>query len=251
MTDSPLPQLEQSAAKGRVWPKLVGLALFGAVIYWIYQAYGSNLNLALLADQDAELRQYLSDRPLVVYSIVFAIYVAATGLSLPGAALLSLFCGWYFGFVRGVIFVSFASTTGAALAFVLSRYFLRDAIQTKFADRLATFNESLKKEGAFYLFTLRLIPAVPFFVINVVMGLTPMPLRTYWWVSQVGMLPGTFVYLFAGSQFPDLKTLSEQGASGILTPPLIAAFVVLGIFPIAVKKVMAVWKPKQVQSTDE
>lgn len=222
--------------------KLIGLAILGAVIFWLYRSYGASLNIKSLASQEAELRKYYHDQPLLVYSIVFAVYVIVTGLSLPGATLLSLFCGWYFGFVRGVIFVSFASTTGATLAFVLSRYFLRDALQAKFADKLQTFNKSLDQEGAFYLFTLRLIPAVPFFVINVVMGLTSMRLRTYWWVSQIGMLPGTIVYLFAGSQFPNLKTLAEQGAGGILTPPLIVAFVVLGIFPIAVKKLMQTFR---------
>ena len=219
-------------------PKLIGLAILGAAAFWLYRNYADSLNISALADREAELRQYYKDRPLLVYSIVFAIYVTATGLSLPGATLLSLFCGWYFGFVRGVIFVSFASTTGATLAFLLSRYFLRDAIQSKFADKLRAFNDSLAREGAFYLFTLRLIPAVPFFVINVVMGLTPMRLRTYWWLSQIGMLPGTIVYLFAGSQFPNLKTLAAEGAAGILTPPLLAAFVVLGLFPIAIRKLM-------------
>lgn len=219
-------------------PKLIGLAILGATIFWLYRNFGDSLDISSLADRESELRQYYADRPLLVYSIVFAVYVTATGLSLPGAALLSLFCGWYFGFVRGVIFVSFASTAGATLAFLLSRYFLRETILSKFSGRLQTFNDSLAKEGAFYLFTLRLIPAVPFFVINVVMGLTPMRLRTYWWVSQIGMLPGTIVYLFAGSQFPNLKTLAQNGASGILTPPLLAAFVVLGIFPIAVRKLM-------------
>lgn len=239
------------AGSGSPLPKLIGLAILGAAIFWLYRNYGDSLNISALADREAELRQYHQDRPWLVYSIVFAVYVTATGLSLPGAALLSLFCGWYFGFVRGVVFVSFASTAGATLAFLLSRYFLRDAIQSKFADRLSTFNDSLAKEGAFYLFTLRLIPAVPFFVINVVMGLTPMRLRTYWWVSQVGMLPGTIVYLFAGSQFPNLKTLAEEGAAGILTPPLLAAFVALGLFPIAVKKLMHKFSGSPKQAVNE
>lgn len=232
-------------------PKLIVLAALGAVIFWLYRSYGQSLNISALADREAELRQYKDDNPLIVYSIVFVVYVSATGLSLPGAALLSLFCGWYFGFLRGVVFVSFASTAGATLAFLLSRYFLRDAIQTKFADKLKSFNESLRQEGAFYLFTLRLIPAVPFFVINVVMGLTPMRLKTYWWVSQLGMLPGTIAYLFAGSQLPNLKTLAENGAAGILTPKLIAAFVVLGVFPIAVKKAVAAFKSRSRKDGNE
>ena len=248
-TDADPPQPATSRA---ALLKLVLLAVIGAAIFWLYRTYGESLQISKLAEREAELRQYQHDHPLLVYTVAFAIYVTATGLSLPGAAVLSLFCGWYFGFVKGVIFVSFASTSGAMLAFLLSRYFLRDTIQTRFADKLAVFNESLRREGAFYLFTLRLIPAVPFFAINVVMGLTPMRLRTYWWVSQLGMLPGTCAYLLTGSQLPNLKTLAEKGAGGILTPGLIVAFVVLGLFPIVVKKIMdTVKRPATVESTDE
>ena len=162
---------------------------------------------------------------------------------MPGATGLSLACGWFFGFWQGVLFVSFASTTGATLAFLLSRYLFRDAILNRFGDRLAGFNAALEREGAFYLFTLRLIPAVPFFVINVVMGLTPMRVRTYWWVSQVGMFPGTCVYVYAGSQVPSLKKLADDGIRGILTPQMIGAFILLGLFPIVVKKIMGKLRP--------
>jgi uncharacterized membrane protein YdjX (TVP38/TMEM64 family) len=151
---------------------------------------------------------------------------------------LTLLFGWYFGFWRGLVLVSFASTAGATVAFFLSRYFFRDTIQKRFGDRLTAFNKALEREGAFYLFTLRLIPAIPFFVINVVMGLTPIRPRTYWWVSQVGMLPGTAVFVYAGSTVPNLTTLAEKGVGGILSPQLIVAFVLLGIFPLIVKKVM-------------
>jgi uncharacterized membrane protein YdjX (TVP38/TMEM64 family) len=116
---------------------------------------------------------------------------------------------------------------------------MRDAIQTRFGDRLAKFNEALEREGAFYLFTLRLIPAVPFFVINVVMGLTPLRVTTYWWVSQVGMLPGTAAYVYAGTSVPDLQTLATQGVSGIISPQLLSAFVVLGLLAIVIKKVLS------------
>ncbi|MBT5925704.1 MAG: TVP38/TMEM64 family protein, partial [Verrucomicrobia bacterium] len=146
---------------------------------------------------------------------------------------------------KGLLLVSFASTAGASMAFLLSRFFLNDLIQFKFGDRLDKFNEALKKEGAFYLFTLRLIPAVPFFVINLVMGLTPIPTRTFWWVSQLGMLPGTAVFVYAGSQFPSLSILAEKGGSGILTPQLVLAFILLGVFPIAVKKLMGRFKSKR------
>lgn len=217
------------------------LAIMGAALF-AYQQFGDALSLDYLASKEAELRQYRVDNPVLVYGVAMTIYILATGLSLPGASVLTLAYAWYFGFARGMVVVSFSSTGGATMAFVLSRYFLQETIQSRFKDKLVSFNEALEREGAFYLFTLRLIPAVPFFVINVVMGLTPLKTRTFWWVSQVGMLPGTAVYVYAGSQFPDLKTLADKGGSGILTPELIAAFVLLGVFPIAVKKIISKWK---------
>lgn len=219
---------------------VLGLVLVAAVLG--YTQFGDSLTLDSLASKETELRDYRVDHPVLVYAIAFLIYVAVTGLSLPGAAVLTLVVGWYFGWARGLILVSFASTAGATIAFLLSRYLLRDSIQSKFGDKLASFNENLKREGAFYLFTLRLIPAVPFFVINVVMGLTPMRTWTFWWVSQVGMLAGTAVYVYAGSTFPSLAALAEQGPAGIITPQLLAAFAVLGLFPLVAKKSINVIK---------
>jgi uncharacterized membrane protein YdjX (TVP38/TMEM64 family) len=218
--------------------KLVVLAAIGAGAFLAWREYGDLLSIDALASKESELRQYQRKYPLLVLGMAFGVYVAVTGLSLPGATILTLSFAWYLGFGRGLLVVSFASTTGATLAFLLSRYLLRDSIQRKFGAKLATFNESLAREGAFYLFTLRLIPAIPFFVINVVMGLTPIKTSTYWWVSQLGMLPGTVVYVYAGAQFPDLQTLADKGPAGILSPQLIAAFVVLGLFPISVKKIV-------------
>ena len=219
--------------------RIAVLLTVGATIFFAYRAFGEALSLESLASQEMELKQIQRDRPVLVFGAAFLIYVTATGLSLPGATVLTLVFGWYFGFVRAVVLVSFASTAGATVAFLLSRYLLRDVVQNRFGDKLVAFNSSLEHEGAFYLFTLRLIPAVPFFVINVVMGLTPLKTSTFWWVSQLGMLPGTAVYVYAGSQFPDLRTLAEKGGSGILTPQLIVSFVLLGIFPLIVKKTMA------------
>ena len=156
---------------------------------------------------------------------------------------MSLVCGWFFGFWRGVVIVSFASTAGATMAFLLSRYLFRDTIQNRFGDRLERFNRALESEGAFYLFTLRMIPAVPFFVINVVMGLTPIRLWTFWWVSQLGMLAATCVYVYAGAQVPSLPDLAEQGVAGILTPRLAAALVLLGVFPLAVRLIFNHLRP--------
>jgi uncharacterized membrane protein YdjX (TVP38/TMEM64 family) len=125
----------------------------------------------------------------------------------------------------------------------VSRFLLRDSIQKRFGDRLATFHRALEREGAFYLFMLRLIPAVPFVVINMVMGLTPVRTYTYWWVSQLGMLPGTAVYVYAGASVPDLATLAERGVRGILSPQLFAAFALLGIVPLVLKKIVQRFRP--------
>jgi len=214
------------------------LAVVGAVVFFVYRNYADTLTLSNLATQEAELRGFQAQHPVLVYGLALLIYVAVAGLSLPGAAVLTLVYGWYFGVVRGVIVVSFGSTAGATLAFLLSRYLIGGSIQRRFGDKLESFNAALEKEGALYLFTLRLIPAVPFFVINVVMGLTKLRTPTFWWVSQLGMLPGTAVYVYAGSSVPELKTLAENGVGGILSPQLIVAFVLLGVFPIAVKKLM-------------
>jgi uncharacterized membrane protein YdjX (TVP38/TMEM64 family) len=134
--------------------------------------------------------------------------------------------------------VSFASTTGATVAFLVSRYLLRDAVQARFGGRLEKFNEALRREGAFYLFTLRLIPAAPFFAINLVMALTPIRVRTFWWVSQLGMLPGTFVFVNGGAALPDLQTIIDERGAGILSVHLVLSFVALGLFPIAAKKII-------------
>lgn len=201
--------------------------------------FGDAFSLDFLISKEEALQKFKLDHPWLIAGVVFLIYVAATGLSLPGAAILTPVVAWFFGFWQGFLLVSFASTAGATLAFLISRFLLRDSIELRFGERLKKFNDALEREGAFYLFTLRLIPVVPFFVINLVMGLTALKTRTFWWVSQMGMLPGTAVYVYAGSRFPSLQKLADEGAGGILTPQIIIAFVILGIFPIAVKKLMA------------
>ncbi len=224
--------------------KFAILAIVVAAAIIGYTQYGDALTFENLAQQESQLRQFQQDHPVLVFGIAFVIYVAVTGLSLPGAAVLTLVYGWYFGVLRGLILVSFASTSGATLAFLMSRFLLRFSIQSRFGDRLKAFNENLAREGAFYLFTLRLIPAVPFFVINLVMGLTPMKTRTFWWVSQLGMLPGTFVYVYAGSSVPNLTTLAEKGAGSIVSPQLLIAFALLGLFPLAIRQ-LAKWLGKK------
>ncbi len=214
------------------------IAVIGVVGFSIWK-FGDQLSLSALAERETEFRQFQSDHPVMVYGVAFLVYVAVAGLSLPGAAGMTLIIGWLFGFWSAMLIVSFGSTAGATVAFLLSRYLMRDAIQNRFGDRLTKFNEALEREGAFYLFTLRLIPVVPFFVINVVMGLTPLRVTTFWWVSQVGMIPGTAAYVYAGTSVPDLQTLATKGAGGIISPQLLGAFVILGLLPIVIKKILS------------
>ncbi len=180
-------------------------------------------------------RQLYQDDPVGTAAIFFGLYVVMTALSLPGAAVLTLLSGAIFGFFYGVLLASFASTLGATLAFVFSRTLLRDWVGQKFSSYIGTINRGVKKDGSFYLATLRLIPAVPFFVINLVMGLTAMRVWTFAWVSQLGMLPGTAVFVNAGDK---LGSIEDFSVSGILTPGLIASFVLLGIFPWLAKLFM-------------
>ena len=220
------------------------LILFG-LAFW----NRDSLSLPVLAAREAQLKEFQQVQPVLVFGAAFLVYVLVTGLSLPGAAVMTLLMGWYFGFARAVVLVSFASTAGATMAFLLSRYLFRDTVQAKFGNRLTSFNEALEREGAFYLFSLRLIPAVPFFVINVVMGLTRVRTSTFWWVSQIGMLAGTAVYCYAGSRVPDLQTLADKGAGAVFTSSQLAqitlAFVLLGVFPITIKKLMAFFSRTQ------
>lgn len=169
--------------------------------------------------------------PVAVGAAFFALYVLVTALSLPGAAIMTLAAGALFGLLGGTVLVSFASSIGATLAFLASRYLLRDAVQRRFGARLQPINDGVASEGAFYLFTLRLVPIFPFFLINLLMGLTPIPIRTFYWVSQLGMLAGTLVYVNAGTQLARIEGLSE-----ILSPGLLLSFALLGIFPLLARR---------------
>jgi len=228
--------------------KLGVFFVVAALFVFVIVLFRNELSLNGLAAREEAFIAFRDTHPVAVYGIAFGIYVAVAGLSLPGATGLTLLFGWLFGFWRGLILVSFASTAGATVALLLSRYLLRDSIERQFGDRLAGFRKALEREGAFYLFTLRLIVAVPFFVVNLVMGLTPIRTWTFWWVSQLGMLPGTCVYVYAGSQVPTFRELANNGLAGILTPQIGIAFALLGIFPIAVKKVMARVRPMKSES---
>jgi pyruvate/2-oxoglutarate dehydrogenase complex dihydrolipoamide dehydrogenase (E3) component/uncharacterized membrane protein YdjX (TVP38/TMEM64 family) len=202
---------------------------------------GRYFSLEFIKSRQAEFAALAAAKPLLVGGIFFGTYIAVTALSLPGAAIMTLAAGAIFGLVAGTVIVSFASSIGATLAFLTSRYVLRESVQSRFGSRLADIDKGVEKEGAFYLFTLRLVPLIPFFVINLVMGLTKMKARTFYWVSQLGMFAGTVVYVNAGTQLAKIDSLK-----GILSPALIGSFVLLGLFPLIAKKIVDAVKARQV-----
>lgn len=191
------------------------------------------LTIEFFRSQQTAISDYYSVHPLNTGIIFFFIYISVTGLSLPGAAIMTLIAGAIFGLLWGTIIVSFASTIGATIAFISSRFILKDYVQDRFSKNLKTINKGMERDGAFYLFTLRLVPLFPFFIINLVMGLTPIRLFTFFIVSQIGMLPVTIVYVITGTQIAKINSLS-----GILSPGLIIAFTLLGTFPLLAKKLV-------------
>ncbi len=209
-------------------------ALAIAIAAFFKLGFHQYISLEYIKSQQLSFENYYRSHPMATIAMYFGIYVLITSLSLPGAAIATLAGGALFGVAKGTVIVSFASTLGASLAFLLARFVLRDWVENRFSDTTSKINQGIEKEGAFYLFTLRLIPAVPFFVINLAMGLTKMRLPVFWLVSQVGMLAGTFVYVNAGTQLAQLETLA-----GILSPRLLAAFSLLGVFPFVIKGLMA------------
>jgi pyruvate/2-oxoglutarate dehydrogenase complex dihydrolipoamide dehydrogenase (E3) component/uncharacterized membrane protein YdjX (TVP38/TMEM64 family) len=188
-----------------------------------------------------QFSQYKEQSPLLVFGGFFLLYVVVTALSLPGAAILTLAAGALFGLVEGLLVASFASTVGATLAFLVSRYLLRDTIKQRFPERLDAIDAGVEKEGGFYLFTLRLVPVFPFFLINLLMGVTAIKAWTFYWVSQIGMLAGTFVFVNAGTQLAQIESLS-----GILSLDLILSFALLGVFPFIAKGILNVFKKRRV-----
>ena len=223
---------------------LAGIAVLVALFFLL--DLGQYVNLASLKDRRADITQIYQSAPLATMLTYFVFYILFTGLSLPGASILTLAGGAIFGLLVGTLLVSFASTIGATLAFLASRYLFRDYVQDRFADRLKVINEGIDRDGAFYLFTLRLVPVFPYFVINLLMGLTRIPVLTYALVSQLGMLAATIVYVNAGTQLAAI----EQ-ASDILSPALIASFAVLGLFPLATKKLVDWVRPSREQASKE
>lgn len=216
---------------------VLALVLIGAIAAYFIFDLGQYLSLENFKASQADIVAAKDANPALYIAGFFLLYVAVTGLSIPGAAMMSLVAGALFGVVLGTLIVSFASTMGATLAFLSSRYLLRDWVQGKFGERLRAVDDGLEKDGAFYLFTLRLIPVFPFFVINLLMGLTRIKTGTFFWVSQIGMLPATIVFVNAGTQISRIES-----TAGLLSPTLIASFVALAFFPWAAKGIVAIVK---------
>ena len=218
-------------------------ALVLGLLIYSYFAFdlGQYFTLDYVKAKQSDLAAYYLEHQIQTIIIYMAVYISVTALSLPGAAILTLVGGALLGLTVGTVVISFASTIGATLAFLVSRFLLRDYVQSRFKEKLRAINAGIEKEGNFYLFTLRLIPAFPFFVINLVMGLTPIKTINYFIVSQIGMLPGTLVYVNAGTQLAQIDSLR-----GILSPGLIASFIALGLFPLLAKKFIDYIKARRV-----
>lgn len=220
---------------------LLVLLILAAIGSFFAFGLDHTLTLASLKERQSDFMAFRAEYPWLVAVIGFVLYVIAAALSLPGALIMTLTMGALYGLVIGTVLVSFASSIGATLAFLASRFVLRDTVQRRFADKLKAINEGIEKDGALYLFTLRLVPVFPFFLINLLMGLTPMKTRSFYWVSQIGMLAGTLVFVNAGTQLAQLHSLS-----GILSPGLLLSFVLLGVFPMIAKKFIAWLKRRRV-----
>jgi len=233
----------QARNGGVRWALWIGLAAVMAVVVGLYLYFdlGRLLTLEQLKASRDGLLALFQEKPVSTVAIFFAIYVAATALSIPGATILTLAAGAMFGLGVGLLVVSFASSIGATLAFLVSRYLLRDTVQGRFGKQLKPINEGVQRDGIFYLLTLRLVPVFPFFMVNLLMGLTPIGAGRFYWVSQLGMLAGTAVYVNAGTQLADVNSLGD-----VLSPALLGSFVLLGIFPLIAKAVVGWLKGRKV-----
>ena len=221
---------------------ILGLILVATILF-LGVNFGQYLTLENAKAQQEALNSFIDQNFIYAAATYFFAYIAITAFSIPGAAVVTLLGAALFGFWTSLLLVSFASTIGATIAFLSSRYLLREWVQSKFGSKLSAINQGVEKDGAFYLFSLRLIPVFPFFLINLLMGLTPMTIARFYLTSQIGMLPGTAVYLNAGTQLATIDSLS-----GIVSPTVLASFALLGLFPIIAKWVMNKVRPAQEQN---
>lgn len=212
---------------------ILALLIVAAIALFFGMGLDQHLTLGALKESQGKFAAMLEQAPWRVTFVAFALYVLVVALSLPGATIMGLAAGALFGVWHGTLFVSFASSIGATLAFLISRYLLRDFVQHCFGDKLKGINEGMAKDGALFLFMLRLVPLFPFFLINLLMGLTQIRTRTFYWVSQLGMLAGTLVYVNAGTQLARIDSLSD-----IVSPKVLLSFALLGVFPLIAKRIV-------------
>lgn len=227
----------------------IRIALLGLIIFLIfiffYLGLGQYTNLDYLKTQQIKITDYNNSHPFKTTLVFFLTYITITAISIPGATIITLASGVIFGLIKGTVLVSFASTIGATLAFLTSRFLFRDALQNKFSDKLHMINQGIDKDGIFYLFALRLVPIFPFFMVNLIMGLTPIKASSFFFISQLGMLAGTIVYVYAGTKLADIESLKD-----ILSPELIFSFALLGLLPITAKKIVdTIRKKRQLSKT--
>jgi len=212
---------------------ILALLVVAAIALFFGLGLDQYLTLSALKESQGKFAAMLEESRWQVTLIAFVLYVIVVALSLPGATIMGLAAGALFGLWQGTLLVSFASSIGATLAFLTSRYLLRDYVQRHFGDKLKGINEGMAKDGVLYLFMLRLVPIFPFFLINLLMGLTQIPTRTFYWVSQLGMLAGTMVYVNAGTQLAHIESLSD-----IMSPGVLLSFALLGVFPLIAKRIV-------------
>ncbi len=221
-------------ARQQGFSRLILLAVIGLLVgvFFVFDL-SQYLSLGFLKETRVVAEAFVADNPSLSTLGFFGVYVLVTGLSLPGAAVMTLAAGAIFGFWWGLLIVSFASTVGATLAMLISRSLLRDWVQAKFSQQLATVNEGLQRDGGFYLFSIRMVPLLPFFIINLVMGLTHISAWQFYWVSQTGMFGGTIFFVFAGTQLAQVSSIGD-----VLSPGLIGALTLLGLFPLIARKII-------------
>lgn len=239
MQPSPATEQSRKTRQARIVLLLTAGILVLVFILFDGQQY---LSLTSLTEGRRALQSFYSEHRLLTVTGYMLLYILVTALSLPGALIMTLGGGALFGLWLGLVLVSFASTIGATLAFLGARFLFRDAVQHRFGEKLAAVNQGIEQDGAFYLFTLRLVPVFPFFIINLLMALTPIRTRAFYLVSQLGMFPASLVYVNAGTQLGKI-----QSAAGILSPGLLFSFALLGIFPLLAKKVIQRLRKKETQ----
>lgn len=223
-----------------VWVGLIVVVLIAIFLYFHFDL-GHRLSLDVLKQSRDGLVALYQQHPSLTLAAFFGLYVAMAALSIPGATIFTLASGTIFGLAVGLVVVSFAASVGATLAFLTSRYLLRDTVQSKFSRQLGAINEGMQRDGTFYLLTLRLIPAFPFFLVNLLVGLTPIAATRFYWVSQLGMLPATAIYVNTGTQIANIQQVSD-----VLSPGLLASLVLLGIFPLIAKSLVSAFRTRKI-----